>query len=490
MNFYRLRNLPAWADRPLALEMVVSSPIGVSPHQVRITSVALAIDPWTRPPTKTATLTMAGFNPCHVAHLSSGTGEWTFYTPGLAEPLYLDCHFHGLTPLNDVDPELHECDCIAISGPTGHPIGSWQSHAGDKSFMWIRDALPQMLPTVRFAMFGYETTLHPTTPAEAVPDLAHSLISVLKRCGWSSPSAKPLVFLAHSLGGVVLKQALVMLARGGQTETFISTLMRGIIFFGVPTQVMPIHSVFTMLDGQPSRGSLVARLSDNSHYLRALERQFDGISLLRAVKLFWAYETKETQTMAMSDGFTTSAPSTVLVTKESATGGRTNESLNTIQIDETHSDMVRFSPGDHQIQVFASMLGEICASQTQPVLVSPRPSNAGGLHVLPGLSTQPNAHAASPLPQTAPVWDDASKFDPIHVLAKEYGNLTVSGFQESWTHCASQSSLLILNKSSRMRTIRSTGHLISLPSAFPNGFMTVEAYSGLAASLVLANRAW
>lgn len=300
MKVYRLRNLPVRADRQLAVELLVACTIGVSPYQVRIASLAHVIDPWTRPSTKTATLTIADFDPNAHSQLSSGPGQWTLHTPGLAEPLILDYHFHGLTPLNDVDPEFHEYDCIAISGLASHPFGSWQPHGGDKSFMWIRDKLPQFLPAVRFATYGYETRLYPSTSFQSVPDLAISLISVLKSCGWSSPSAKPLIFLAHSLGGAVLKQALVMLAGSGQTETFISTLIRGIIFFGVPSRGMPINDILTMLGGQPNKDALVTQISDTSDYLQTLEHQFDGISFLRTVKLFWAYETKTTQTIAVS----------------------------------------------------------------------------------------------------------------------------------------------------------------------------------------------
>ncbi len=300
MKVYRLRNLPARADRLLAAELLAACTIDVAPHQIRISSLAHVMDPWTRPPTKTATLTIESFNPDTHAQFSSGPNEWTLRTPGLAEPLVLDHHFHGLTPLNDVDADAHEYDCIAISGLASHPFGSWQPHGGDKSFMWIRDKLPHLLPKVRFATYGYETRLYPSTSFQSVPDLAISLVAVLRSCGWSSPSAKPLIFLAHSLGGAVIKQALVMLAGSGQTETFISSLVRGIVFFGVPSRGMPHNDILTILGGQPNKDAFVAQISDTSDYLRTLEHQFGGIAFLRTVKLFWAYETKTTRTVEVS----------------------------------------------------------------------------------------------------------------------------------------------------------------------------------------------
>jgi hypothetical protein len=163
--------------------------------------------------------------------------------------------------------------------------------------MWIRDRLPGYHPNVRFITYGYDTKLYPSTSFQSVPDLANSLIGALRSSGWSSPSAKPLIFLAHSLGGVVLKQALVMLAGSGQTETFISALVRGSVFFGVPSQGMPMNDVRIMLGKQPNADALVMEISDTSDYLESLERQFSGISFLSNVKLFWAYETKTTRTV-------------------------------------------------------------------------------------------------------------------------------------------------------------------------------------------------
>lgn len=221
MKVYRLRNLPGHVDRQRAAELLAACAVEVALHQIRISSLAHVVDPWTLPPTKTATLTITDFNIDIHAQFSSGPNEWTLHTPGLADPLILDCHFHGLTPLNDVDPDAHEYDCITISGLASHPFGSWQPHGGDKSFMWIRDKLPQFLPMVRFATYGYETKLFPSTSFQSVPDLAISLVAVLRSCGWSSPTAKPLIFLAHSLGGAVLKQAPALAAR--------EVLLRGLL---------------------------------------------------------------------------------------------------------------------------------------------------------------------------------------------------------------------------------------------------------------------
>lgn len=122
--------------------------------------------------------------------------------------------FYGLLITNKF---VSFASCLVISGLASHPFGSWQTHGHDKSFMWIRDELPQRLPGVRFLTYGYDTMLSDSTSFQLIPDLAISLVRTLKAIGLPAPSAKPVLFLAHSLGGVVLKQALAILA-GGRSE--------------------------------------------------------------------------------------------------------------------------------------------------------------------------------------------------------------------------------------------------------------------------------
>src|SRR4051794_26846328 len=106
--------------------------------------------------------------------------------------------------------------------------------------MWIRDALATSLPSFRFLTYGYDTTLIDTDSFQTIPDLAGRLISELRANGWTSPEAKDVVFLAHSLGGVLLKHALVMLANSGESETFMLDRVRGATCFGVPSKGMDV----------------------------------------------------------------------------------------------------------------------------------------------------------------------------------------------------------------------------------------------------------
>ncbi len=198
--------------------------------------------------------------------------------------------------------------CIAISGLASHPFGSWQPHGDDKSYMWIRDSLATTLPSFRFLTYGYDTTLVNSQSFQLIPDLAGRLILELKSNGWATPAAKEVIFLAHSLGGILLKQALVMLANTGESETFMLDRVRGAICFGVPSKGMDVSSLLPMTENQPNQ-DLVSDLSAGSEYLENLGGQFDGVSKTRKLKFHWAYETKESPTVVVWPPFSFSCTS-------------------------------------------------------------------------------------------------------------------------------------------------------------------------------------
>ncbi|VUC22983.1 unnamed protein product [Clonostachys rosea] len=275
--------------------------------------------------------------------------EWKIETDKLPQPVILDTHFRGFTPLHE--PEDHQVDCIALSGLASHPFGSWQQKDGSKTFMWIRDALPKALPRVRPILYGYDTVLQNSNSFQSILDIACGLLNQLRACGWATATAKPLLFLAHSLGGLVLKQALVSLANSFQSDNTLRVSIKGGILFGVPNFGMEQTSLLSMVRGQSNEG-LVADLALDSQYLSHLDQQFSGLSSLQDAKIYWAYETKKSPTVIQdsAQNWSRGGPEKILVTPNSATRGlhtRKDHSDYVFPINEDHSTMVKLSEDDH-----------------------------------------------------------------------------------------------------------------------------------------------
>lgn len=163
--------------------------------------------------------------------------------------------------------------------------------------MWIRDALPRAFPTIRAILFGYDTQLVGSNSFQTIADLASFLAENLKASGFASPSpaAKPLIFLAHSLGGVVLKEAL-------DRERQMMRHVVGAVFLGVPSRGMETQALMTIASGQPNEG-LVRDLTTGSDYLQYLDDRFFEVARRGRMELFWGYETKTSPTVAVSTNF-------------------------------------------------------------------------------------------------------------------------------------------------------------------------------------------
>lgn len=158
--------------------------------------------------------------------------------------------------------------------------------------MWLRDALPKQHPSIRCIIYGYDTHLPQSHSFKNIEDISRTLVAQLVGC--SSRSTEPLFFLAHSLGGIVLKQALVQMSSGSDSDKSLLSRVAKIVLFGVPNRGMRVSHLQPMVQGQPNT-SLVECLSDRSQYLGRLDEQFTDIPFLRGARVISIYETLQSQ---------------------------------------------------------------------------------------------------------------------------------------------------------------------------------------------------
>ncbi|KAH8745420.1 hypothetical protein F5882DRAFT_262810, partial [Hyaloscypha sp. PMI_1271] len=354
---YRVRLLPSHLDRHGVVRLLSTLLDGLEPDNIQILSLARSVNPWERPPTKTATV-MFGRLP---TVLDSDHDEWVLESQqaGLERNIMIDTHFLGLTALNDVQSENVVFDCIALSGLASHPFGSWKQPGPKGDFMWIRDSLPKDLPEVRCIIYGYDTKLVKSESFQDIDDLASSFITSLKSAGQSSLSSNPLVFLAHSLGGIILKQSLRLLANCGEAERYILGTVRAAIFFGVPNRGMRMSYLLPMVEGRPNE-KLIQQLGQGSYYLPRLREQSNGIAVLRRIRMVSAYETQRSRTVQQSENgeWTRTGPYEILVDRESAIqdGSRPSDAF---PINQDHSGMVKFAEDDPSYRIVVGYMLDI-----------------------------------------------------------------------------------------------------------------------------------
>jgi hypothetical protein len=101
-----------------------------------------------------------------------------------------------------------------MSGLGGHAFGSFKQRGEDH--MWIRDSLPydlvlddtQTSGIGRVMIYGYDSIVKGSTSFQNIEDLAvsarDSLLPVTNTT--DATTSRPIIFIAHSLGGLILKQ--------------------------------------------------------------------------------------------------------------------------------------------------------------------------------------------------------------------------------------------------------------------------------------------
>ncbi|KAF5533396.1 kinesin light chain 1 [Fusarium mexicanum] len=247
---------------------------------------------------------------------------------------------------------------IAISGLGSHAFRSFEERDGDH--MWLRDSLPYDLtredtlnPMARVMVYGYESCVANSNSFQSLEDLATSFYNSLLALAYT-PTTRPIIFIAHSLGGLIIKETLITLSKSKNEDNLkLVKAVYGIVFFGVPHDGMDISSLIPMVENGPNRFLVESINRINSQILSIQRREFhtalggEGDS-----EIICFYETEESRT-AQKDkhgNWTMRGPRACLVTKSSATRCRSWEDgpEHTCAIARTHSDMVKFSRQDHE----------------------------------------------------------------------------------------------------------------------------------------------
>ena len=204
------------------------------------------------------------------------------------ELITFDRNFVGFTQLSTAEPavveydHLYYCDkadshsVIAICGIDGHAYGSWQSKESPYP-MWLRHFLPKDFPSCRIMTWGYSGKLARLDHA-IIYDYAREFLEGLKRIRTGEARDRPIIFLAHSFGGIVLVRALLQAERSGISDQDLASLLEsllGIMFFAVPHGGMDLEDM-SQITGSADhpRVALLNHLRNNSEQLDAQREAF------------------------------------------------------------------------------------------------------------------------------------------------------------------------------------------------------------------------
>lgn len=261
---------------------------------------------------------------------------------------------------------LHDCpnaivDICFVHGLTGNRDSTWTAEGHLQP--WPQTLLPSRLSRSRILTYGYDAYIarRPGIGASSnkLIDHASNLLNDLTtdRAGCHA-TLRPIIFIAHSLGGLVCKE-MILLSRN-HPEPHLKTVFqatKAFIFMGTPhTGSWMAHwaSVPAKALGilKSTNRSLLKVLETDDQLLESLQQRF--LAMLR--------DLREADRRLEITCFYEELPlpvAGIVVSKESATFG----GYNLISIHANHRNMVRFA--DAQETGFKRVLGELLRWETE-----------------------------------------------------------------------------------------------------------------------------
>ncbi|KAK3365573.1 hypothetical protein B0T24DRAFT_393081 [Lasiosphaeria ovina] len=264
----------------------------------------------------------------------------------------VDAKFIGMTQLHGLAPDVkHMADIVAIHGLNGHPYGSWLSKS-DSPKMWLKDFLPEDAPNCRIFIYGYESNIfsEPTHPRFDLAEQADRLIQALDGIrGTDKLKKKPIIFIAHSFGGLVLAKALVKACTGPSKKPLYSAAV-GLFLLACPLRGFHVQDILDAMEADQQETeqdcitdnkakALVQRLGEGN-----FRNELDSLpDILKGKRVYTFVEQRQTRMVVKGkvilrrDGELVMAagPHTVIL-------GLGSDMEEVISADKDHSSIVKF----------------------------------------------------------------------------------------------------------------------------------------------------
>ncbi|KAF7509591.1 hypothetical protein GJ744_007629 [Endocarpon pusillum] len=135
----------------------------------------------------------------------------------------------------DTNDTAGAVDIIAVHGldPLDNPLHATKTWTADNGNLWLKDFLPLRQPRIRVFLYGYNSSAVFGASITGVDGAAENLLNYL-RLERQTDKNRPIVWVSHSLGGLVVKKAIINAYVSGDYYQSIHDATRGVIFFGTP----------------------------------------------------------------------------------------------------------------------------------------------------------------------------------------------------------------------------------------------------------------
>ncbi|CAG9941288.1 unnamed protein product [Clonostachys rosea f. rosea IK726] len=255
-------------------------------------------------------------------------------------------------------PDASDVDIVFIHGLDGNREKTWTAKGADEP--WPKTLLPLELPSARILTFGYDAYAvkwEKGGSQNRIRDHAWNLLTALASCRESDDTKKrPIIFVCHSLGGLVCKDALIVSKM--QSDSHIHDIYErthAIAFMGTPHHgselaIWAERLLKSVNVVQKRNTDIVGVLNGKSEVLERIQEEF--------LATIWGKEegvSRQIQITCFHEELPTSVKgfNRIVVSKESASLPGSIK----IGIHRDHTQMTKFS--DQEDPGFKAVCGEL-----------------------------------------------------------------------------------------------------------------------------------
>ena len=310
-------------------------------------------------------------------------------TGGQTKRIEIETQFRGLTYLyvpKTSPPTPPNADLVFVHGARGHAINRFACHYtnAQREALWPCEDLPKLLEAgginPRVMTFGWNADAW-LNPQKSILAECESFVTALRR-ERSGISERPLIFIGHGVGGLLVKQAVIEITNSGFGERGFENPIKACFFFAVPHHAPGQNSgsaadidfaslLATMsvaLDvGGSEKSTLTQLLKPRNRKFSNLSSEFDEVRRGHSVDTISFYEELKT------GGY-------ILVPRHSAV--LDDSPGKGYGIHANYRDIVRLSKSEQDLRVVLDLMCE--SIRVQLGLASPRiPNDPEGLKETP-----------------------------------------------------------------------------------------------------------
>lgn len=254
-----------------------------------------------------------------------------------------------------------KADIIFVHGLGGDARGTWhpQARKDDNNFwsMWLGEDFQEC------GIWSVNYQVEPATWKGHTMPLLERATNVVDLLDGEGLGQNPIIFITHSMGGLVVKQLLCNATYSKQASwQRIVEQTIGIVYLSTPHSGSHIANWFKYIGRFVGASISVKELQKNSPILVDLNAQYCHHERLNKIPVLVYYEKQE---MEISRGLFGGSIRAIVVDKESANPGRGLKALKFIPVDEDHISISKPNSKGHPLYKGVQQFIEECLSNSR-----------------------------------------------------------------------------------------------------------------------------